>query len=151
MKVSSIIRDVERWGPLQASGEPLHVLDLMATVRAGFPSPAEDLGAKRIDLTARLIKHPQATFLMKARGDSMRDAGISDGDVLVVDRAVQARNGLVVIAVIEGEFVCKSLSIRAGRMKLKAANPGHPDIIPKESQTVEIWGVVTAAIKTMPS
>lgn len=151
MKVSSIIRDVERWGPLQASCEPLHVLDLMATVRAGFPSPAEDLGAKRIDLTARLIKHPQATFLMKARGDSMRDAGISDGDVLVVDRAVQARNGLVVIAVIEGEFVCKSLSIRAGRMKLKAANPGHPDIIPKESQTVEIWGVVTAAIKTMPS
>lgn len=151
MKVSSIIRDVERWGPLQASSEPLHVLDLMATVRAGFPSPAEDLGAKRIDLTARLIKHPQATFLMKARGDSMRDAGISDGDVLVVDRAVQARNGLVVIAVIEGEFVCKSLSIRAGRMKLKAANPGHPDIIPKESQTVEIWGVVTAAIKTMPS
>jgi DNA polymerase V len=151
VKVSSIIRDVERWEPLQASSEALHVIDLMATVRAGFPSPAEDLGAKRIDLTARLIKHPQATFLMKARGDSMRDAGISDGDVLVVDRAVQARNGLVVIAVIEGEFVCKSLSIRAGRMKLKAANPGHPDIIPKESQTVEIWGVVTAAIKTMPS
>ena len=132
-------------------GEPLHVLDLMSSVRAGFPSPAEDLGAKRIDLTARLIKHPQATFLMKARGDSMRDAGIFDGDVLIVDRAVQARNGLVVIAVIEGEFVCKTLSLRAGRMKLKAANPGHPDIIPKESQTVEIWGVVTASIKTMPS
>ena len=129
----------------------MHVMELLSTVRAGFPSPAEDLGGKRIDLTARLIKHPQATFLMKARGDSMRDAGIFDGDVLVVDRAVQARNGLVVIAVVEGEFVCKTLSLRAGRMKLKAANPGHPDIVPKENQTVEIWGVVTAAIKEMPA
>jgi DNA polymerase V len=149
--MSSISEVLEKHGVLIASGVPVHVNDVMATVRAGFPSPAEDLGAKRIDLTARLIKHPQATFLMKARGDSMREAGISDGDVLVVDRAVQARNGLVVIAVIEGEFVCKTLSMRAGRMKLKAANPGHPDIVPKESQTVEIWGVVTAAIKTMPS
>lgn len=123
----------------------------MATVRAGFPSPAEDLGAKRIDLTARLIKHPQATFLMKARGESMREAGIFDGDVLIVDRAIQARSGHVVIAVIEGEFVCKTLLMRAGRMKLKAANPGHPDIVPKDSQTVEIWGVVIHAIKSMPA
>ena len=130
---------------------PVHVLELMATVRAGFPSPAEDLGAKRIDLTAKLIKHPQATFLMKARGESMKDAGIFDGDVLVVDRAIQARSGHVVIAVIEGEFVCKTLSMRAGRMKLKAANPGHPDIVPKDSQTVEIWGVVIHAIKSMPA
>ncbi len=129
----------------------MHVHELFATVRAGFPSPAEDLGARRIDLTARLIKHPQATFLMKARGESMKEAGIFDGDVLVVDRAVQARSGHVVIAVVDGEFVCKTLSMRAGRMKLKAANPGHPDIVPKESQTVEIWGVVTASIKTMPA
>lgn len=134
-----------------ASGAAVHVTELMASVRAGFPSPAEDLGAQRIDLTARLIKHPQATFLMKARGDSMRDAGIFDGDVLVVDRAVQARSGHVVIAVIDGEFVCKTLSIRAGRLKLKAANPGHPDIVPRDSQTVEVWGVVTAAIKQMPT
>jgi DNA polymerase V len=123
----------------------------MATVRAGFPSPAEDLGAKRIDLTAKLIKHPQATFLMKVRGESMKDAGIFDGDVLIIDRAIQARSGHVVIAVIEGEFVCKTLSMRAGRMKLKAANPGHPDIVPKDSQTVEIWGVVIHAIKSMPA
>lgn len=133
------------------SSAPIHVLELMATVRAGFPSPAEDLGAKRIDLTAKLIKHPQATFLMKARGESMKEAGIFDGDVLIVDRAIQARSGHVVIAVIEGEFVCKTLSMRAGRMKLKAANPGHPDIVPKDSQTVEIWGVVIHAIKSMPA
>ena len=78
-------------------------------MRAGFPSPAEDLGAKRIDLAARLIKHPQATFLMRARGESMKDAGIFDGDVLLVDRAIPPRSGHVVVAVIDGEFVCKTL------------------------------------------
>ena len=145
------LAEIERHGSMLVGSEPIHVLELVATVRAGFPSPAEDLGAKRIDLTAKLIKHPQATFLMKARGESMRDAGIFDGDVLVVDRAVQARSGHVVIAVVEGEFVCKTLSIRAGRMKLKAANPGHPDIVPHASQTVEIWGVVMHAIKSMPA
>jgi DNA polymerase V len=151
VKINSIVTEIERHEPLLVSSAPIHVLELMATVRAGFPSPAEDLGAKRIDLTAKLIKHPQATFLMKARGESMKEAGIFDGDVLVVDRAIQARSGHVVIAVIEGEFVCKTLSMRAGRMKLKAANPGHPDIVPKDSQTVEIWGVVIHAIKSMPA
>lgn len=130
---------------------PVHVLDLgSAAVQAGFPSPAEDLGAQRIDLTAQLVKHPQATFLLRARGESMRDAGIADGDVLLVDKAVTARSGHVVIAVVDGEFVCKTLLLRAGRMKLKAANPTYPDIVPKDGQVIEVWGVVTAAIKTMP-
>lgn len=137
-------------GPAQITSEPAHVYDLCANVHAGFPSPAEDLGAKRVDLTAQLIKHPQATFLLRARGDSMRDAGIWDGDVLVVDKAVTARNGHIVIAVVDGEFVCKQLQLRAGRFKLKAANPCYPDIVPREGQLVEVWGVVTASIKTMP-
>ncbi|SEA52162.1 LexA family protein [Acidovorax soli] len=123
--------------------------ELVASVRAGFPSPAEDLGAKRIDLTAKLIKHPQATFLLRARGDSMREAGIFDGDVLVVDRAIPPRSGHVVIAIVEGEFVCKSLWMRAGRMKLKAANPCYPDIVPRDGQSVEVWGVVLHAIKSL--
>ena len=134
-----------------ACGEPTRVFEMLASVRAGFPSPAEDLGAHRIDLTARLIKHPQATFLIRARGESMREAGIFDGDVLIVDRAVRPRSGHVVIAVVDGEFVCKTLWMRAGRMKLKAANPGFPDIVPKDGQTVEVWGIVTNAIKSMPA
>jgi DNA polymerase V len=155
--MSSIIkeglaREIQKHGGVAiAYGGDVFVQELLAKVRAGFPSPAEDLGAKRIDLTARLIKHPAATFLMRASGESMREAGIFDGDVLVVDRAVQPRNGHVVIAVVDGEFVCKTLSLRAGRVKLKAANPGFADIVPKESQTVEIWGVVTTAIKSMPT
>lgn len=66
------------------------------------------------------------------------------------DKSIQARSGHVVVAVIDGEFVCKTLSIRAGRLKLKAANPCHSDIVPKDSQCVEIWGVVIHAIKSMP-
>lgn len=127
----------------------MEVFALLGGVQAGFPSPAEDLGAKRIDLTAQLIVHPQATFLMRARGDSMRDFGIFDGDVLLVDKAITPRTGHVVVAVVDGEFVCKQLQLRAGRMKLKAANPSYPDIVPREGQTVEVWGVVTASIKKM--
>lgn len=134
---------------MPVTSQPLHILDLMAVVRAGFPSPAQDLGAKRIDLTAQLIRHPQATFLLRARGESMRDVGIFDGDVLVVDRALQARNGHVVVAVVDGEFVCKTLSMRAGRVALKAANPSYSDIIPQEGQSVEVWGVVAHAIKSL--
>lgn len=134
---------------MPVTSQPLHILDLMAVVRAGFPSPAQDLGAKRIDLTAQLIRHPQATFLLRARGESMRDVGIFDGDVLVVDRALQARNGHVVVAVVDGEFVCKTLWMRAGRVALKAANPSYSDIIPQEGQSVEVWGVVAHVIKSL--
>lgn len=151
MKKHSIAIEVTSDRPAQVASAPMRLFEVVATVRAGFPSPAEDLGAKRVDLTAQLVKHPQATFMLRARGDSMKDAGIFDGDVLVVDRAIQPRSGHVVIAVVDGEFVCKTLSIRAGRMKLKAANPGFPDIVPKDGQTVEIWGVVVHAIKSMPA
>jgi DNA polymerase V len=102
---------------------------------------------QRVDLMAQLIKHPQATFLLRVRGESMKDAGIFDGDVVLVDKAIPPRSGMVVIAVVDGEFVCKTLVLRAGRMKLKAANVTFPDIVPKDGQTVEVWGVVVAAIK----
>ena len=77
----------------------------------------------------------------------MKDAGIFDNDVVLVDRAITPRSGHIVIAMVDGEFVCKTLWQRAGRMKLKAANVTYPDINPADGQTVEIWGVVVAAIK----
>ena len=116
-------------------------------VRAGFPSPAEDFQVERLDLTAILVSHPQATFFLRLRGDSMRDAGLFDGDLLVVNRALKPVNGDVVIAVVDGEFTCKTLWLKFGRMKLVAANPTYPEIVPKEGQTIEVWGVVTASIK----
>lgn len=139
-------------GPLGDSSVPVLVGDLRpGTVQAGFPSPAEDHLVQRVDLMAELIKHPQASFLLRIRGESMRDVGIFDGDVVLVDRAITPRSGHVVVAIVENEFVCKTLQMRAGRIKLKAANPTYPDIVPKDSQTVQVWGVVVAAIKQFTS
>jgi DNA polymerase V len=115
-------------------------------VTAGFPSPAEDLGGQRVDLTRELVVHPQATFLLRARGHSMTGAGILDGDILVVDRALVPRHQHVVVAVVDGEFTVKTLWQRDGRVKLQPANPVYPEIVPTDGQTLEIWGVVTAAI-----
>jgi DNA polymerase V len=126
---------------------PLEGNLLRGTVQAGFPSPAEDLGAQRIDLAQLLIKHSQATYFLKASGQSMTEAGIFDGDILVVDRAIKPRNTHIVVAIVDGEFTVKQLYQRAGRMKLKAANPTYPDITPKDGQIIEVWGVVTATIK----
>jgi DNA polymerase V len=133
--------------PVLLSDTPLHALMLKNRVCAGFPSPAEDLGAQRIDLTQVLITHPQATFLMRASGLSMIEDGIFDNDILVVDRAVKHRHNHIVVAVVDGDFTVKRLYQRQGRIKLKAANPTFPDIVPKDGQMIEIWGVVTASIK----
>ncbi len=132
--------------PLPVGASPLPLPGGLASVRAGFPSPAEDLGGQRIDLGRVLITHPQATFVLRARGTSMVGVGIFDDDLLVVNRALQARHQSIVVAVVDGEFTVKTLYQRAGRVKLQAANPACPDIEPAEGQTLEIWGVVTAAI-----
>jgi DNA polymerase V len=120
-------------------------------VCAGFPSPAEDFSVKRIDLTEVLITHPQATFLLRVSGESMKDAGIWDGDTMIVDRAIKPRHGHIVVAVVDGEFTVKYLYQRSGRVKLRPANVTFPEITPKDGQTLEIWGVVTATIKRFPA
>ena len=133
--------------PLPLGDAPAFVEVLGGCVQAGFPSPAEDLAAKRVDLNAVLIKHPQATYLMRVRGDSMVDAGIADGDTLVVDRSIKPCHGHVVVAVVDNEFTVKRLWRRGSKVKLEAANRTYPDIVPRDGQTIEIWGVVTNAIK----
>lgn len=132
---------------IATSGLPFVGFFMGNLVCAGFPSPAEDLGAQRIDLAQVLIKHPQATYFLRARGQSMIEAGIFDNDISVVDRAVKARHNHVVVAIVDGDLTVKYLYQRAGRIKLKAANPTYPDIVPKEGQTIEVWGVVTSTIK----
>jgi len=133
--------------PLLLSDQGLSALSLQSTVRAGFPSPAEDFQAKRIDVLERLVKHPQATYSMTVRGHSMEGVGIFDGDVVLVDRAVKPAHGHIVVAVVDNDFTCKQLWLRGGRLKLKAANPTFADIVPTEGQTVEVWGVVIASFK----
>ena len=118
-----------------------------SSVHAGFPSPAEDFLDRRIDLSTALITHPQATFFQRVAGDSMREFGIYDRDLLIVNRALRRHHGDIVIAVVDGEFTVKQLYEKFGIIKLKAGNPTYPDIIPKDGQTIEIWGVVTHSIK----
>lgn len=121
------------------------------TVRAGFPSPADDFAVERLDLLKLLVKHPQATFFWRVRGDSMREAGIEDGCIIVVDRAIRPKHGSIVVALVDGECTVKYLHQRTGRTKLRAANPTYPDIVPKDSQTIEIWGVVSGCVKLFPN
>ena len=133
--------------PVPLSSAPLLAKLLVNRVCAGFPSPAEDLGAQRIDLAQVLITHPQATFILRARGHSMMEAGIFDNDLLVVNRAIPPRHRHIVVAVVDGDFTVKRLYQLGGRIKLQAANPTFPDIVPSEGQLLEVWGVVTACIK----
>lgn len=125
----------------------LWLQEIEATVRAGFPSPAEDLGASRIDVLQHLILHPAATYVLRVRGDSMREHGIFDQDILLVDRAIRPKHGHIVVANLDNEFVVKFLWKRNGSIKLKAGNPTYPDIVPKDGQTLEVWGVVLTSIK----
>lgn len=133
--------------PTVLDDAPLELPMPAASVRAGFPSPAEDYQVNRLDLSQLLIKHQQATYMLRVAGVSMREAGIDDGDILVVDRAIKPQHGHIVVAVVDGEFTVKQLHQRAGKVLLKAANPTYPDIVPKDGQTLEVWGVVTSCIK----
>ncbi len=120
---------------------------LQARVCAGFPSPAEDLQERSLSLDQILVTHPQATYLMRVRGLSMVEAGIFDNDLLVVNRALKPRHNHIVVAIVDGEFTVKYLHQRQGRIRLKAANPTYPDIVPRDGQTLEVWGVVTSSTR----
>jgi DNA polymerase V len=119
-------------------------------IPAGFPSPAEDFVVEQLDLEAELTKHPRATYYVRLVGDSLAELGVVEGTLAVVDRLERPKSGHVVIARIDADFTCKVLHMRNGQMRLKAANPSYPDIVPKEGQTVEIIGVVTAFIRKLP-
>lgn len=115
-------------------------------VQAGFPSPADDYIERYLDLNTEYIKHPSATFLVTATGDSMVDAGIYSGDVLVVDKSLDAIDGKIVIAAINGELTVKRLSRKNSRVQLLPANPQYKPIDITDEQDVVIWGVVTLVL-----
>lgn len=119
---------------------------------AGFGSPGEDATVRRISLDDALVPHPLSTFVMRAAGGGMRGAGIGDGDVLLVDRALVPEAGQVVIAVVEGELVCRRLVRHAGRLVLQAADDapeGKPAPTRGEAEPLQTWGVVTTVIRSL--
>lgn len=131
----------EAFSPGRA-GPPL----FLSPVEAGFPSPAEDYLDQRLDLHQYLVRNEAATFFLRAHGESMLGAGIHDGDLLVVDRSLEAGHRKVVIAALDGELTVKRLLRRAGRVLLAPENPRFEPIDITEHEFVHIWGVVTYVI-----
>ncbi len=115
-------------------------------IPAGFPSPAEDFLEKRLDLNEYLIKNKSATFLVKVHGNSMVNAGILDGDILVIDRSVQPASGKIVLGVLNGEFTVKRIEKRKNKLFLVPENEAFSPIEITGEMDFKIWGVVTFAI-----
>ena len=116
------------------------------SVSAGFPSPADDYTEENIDLNEHLISNPFSTFFLRVKGESMINAGIKDKDLIVVDKSLTARPGNIIIAMIDGEFTIKRLSIKNDELYLKAENNNYPDFRFKNHINVQIWGVVIYSI-----
>ncbi len=117
---------------------------------AGFPSPADDYLDGEIDLATYLIDRPAASFLMRVTGESMRGAGILDGDLVVVDRSLRPQSGRVVVGVCNGEMTLKRLRILGnGRAVLQAENPDFPEFVICEETPAEIWGVVVGVVRKL--
>jgi DNA polymerase V len=120
-----------------------------APVSAGSPFPVVDYVDGRIDLNKHLIKNYAATYFVRVSGDSMTGAGIHDGDILVVDRSVEATDGKVVIARVDDEFVVKRLVERGGKVLLAPENDAYEELEIGERHDFEVWGVVTSVIHSL--
>lgn len=118
-----------------------------STVHAGFPSPADEFLEGSLDLNSLVVKHPEATFFARVEGDSMKDEGITEGDILVVDKAVEPYDGCLAVAYIDGEFTLKRVRIEPDRILLVPANPKYPVIEIAAGQDFAVWGVVRWVIK----
>lgn len=118
----------------------------LESVKAGFPSPADDFIDKKLDLNEYLVKHPVATFFVRVTGDSMINCGIQSGDILVVDRALEAYDGNVVVAVINSDLTVKRLKTKNGKVTLMPENPNYKPIEVTAEDNFSIWGVVTSVI-----
>ena len=123
--------------------ESLQVNLFSCTVEAGFPSPAEDHIESTLDINELLIDHPAATFFVRVSGDSMIEAGIHSDDILIVDRSKQAVDGSIVVALVNGEYTVKRLSIKKEKIELRPENSNYKPICLSGLDELIIWGVVS--------
>ncbi len=125
-------------------------LALAPNIKAGFPSPADDYLRDSLDFNRDLIKNPEATFYGRVSGDSMRDAGINEGDIAVIDRSLQPTDGDVIVAYVNEEFTIKYLDLthkEEGYIELQPANPDYSPIRIDSTDNFRVWGVVVWTIK----
>lgn len=118
-------------------------------VQAGFPSPAQGEYADSIDLNRALITNPAATFCARVIGNSMVDAGINEGDLLIIDRSITPLDGNIAVCFIDGDFTVKRLSVREDGVFLTPANASFPEIQVTEDSSFQVWGVVSHIIKRL--
>ena len=118
-------------------------------VQAGFPSPAEDHLEQRLDLNSLVIENPSATFFVRVAGESMKDIGITDGDILVVDRSIENWENRIVVAVIDSEFTIKRFTSQNETVILEAENPDYPVIEITPEMDFSVWGVVRWTLKKL--
>ena len=118
-------------------------------VECGFPSPARDFTEGTIDLNEELIPHPNATFIVRARGDSMIGSGIYPGDLLIVDRSIKPQNNSIIIAVLDGELSVKILKIDNKQICLASSNTNYADVSVAEEMDFTIWGVCTNVVHNL--
>jgi len=118
-------------------------------ISAGFPSPADDFKEIRISLDENLVRNKEATFYARVSGESMIGAGLDDGDLLVIDRSLEPKDGKIAVCYIDGEFTVKRLKIKEGVLYLMAENSRYKPIEVTEENTLLVWGVVTYVIKAM--
>jgi len=121
----------------------------LSNVSAGFPSPADDYIEKSIDLNEYLIEHPASTFFVRVKGDSMINAGIQNGSVLIVDRSLEATNNKIVVAILNGDFTVKRIKKYNEGLFLIAENPNYSPIEVTSNMDFEVWGVVVHVIHSV--
>lgn len=123
---------------------------LVSLLQAGFPSPGEDLEGSPLDTNELLVRNPSATFFMRVSGQSMRDAGVFEDDIVVIDKSIEAKNGDTVVAVVNGNYTLKKLAINKGKSpKLLPANDSFDVLEMSGDDEMTIWGVVTFVIRNM--
>lgn len=119
---------------------------VLARIAAGFPSPADDFIEQKLDLNQYLIKHPAATFFVRVEGESMIDAGIHSGDILIVDKALEVTDNKIIIAHINGEFTVKRIHGQGKKLFLMPESPHFEPLEITEDMDFDVWGVVTYVI-----
>ena len=131
------------------STKKLRLVLFMSKISAGFPSPAEDYIDKSLDLNEHLIQHPAATFFIRVEGHSMINAGIHNGDMLIVDRTLEPVDKKIVIAVINGEMTVKRIRMLNGTLYLMPENDSFKPLEVSGEADLKIWGVVTSVIHSV--
>ncbi len=121
----------------------------LESVSAGFPSPADDYMEGKLDLNDLLVKNPASTFFVRVAGDSMTGAGIHSGDILVVDRSVDPKEGSIIIAVIDGELMVKRIRYDKNNLWLYSENPNYKPFKVTDGMDFDVWGVVRTVIHSV--